>query len=452
MRPLIILHGWSDEDVSFMPLADAIERITGRMAEHLWLGNYVSLDDDVQMSDLVDGMNRAWKDAGLPTRPRATDVIVHSTGGLVIRDWIATEFTEQGRMPPIRNLVMLAPANQGSPLAHKGRAFYGRVLKGFTSRKRFQTGAQILKALEIASPYTHELARRDRFGTSPFRPGGLRATVIVGNTGYSGISSLANEDGSDGTVYVCTAQLDCAWMSVNFPSLPDKPHVSAVHSTKDETAFLVVDGHNHSTVALKDSGHPGNDALLQQIKFAIEIPNAKAYRRWIKDCRQATAKVMQKHNTDRDTYKHGYQNTVIRVRDHAGFDVTDYVVEFYRDAASGDRDRFATEFNRRVLTKVHAYKDNSALRSFLINCTELHRLLTEEGHYLRISLSALPDFNDDKNMVGYRSFEDEDIDCLRLNQKELKAIFVPNRTLFIDIMLTRERKREVFALKRMDGY
>jgi len=218
MRPLIIIHGWSDEGESFLPLARALEQRTGRPVESLWLGHYVSLDDDIRMSDVVHGLTRAWRAAKLPDTAGATDVIVHSTGGLVIRDWIATRYTGRKRKPPVRNLVMLAPANTGSPLAHKGRAFYGRVMKGFTSRKRFQTGTQILKALEMASPYTTELAARDRFAANPYRPGAVRATTIVGNTGYGGISSLANEDGSDGTVYVATANPDCARLTVQFPA------------------------------------------------------------------------------------------------------------------------------------------------------------------------------------------------------------------------------------------
>ncbi|MEX1198893.1 MAG: alpha/beta hydrolase [Pseudohongiellaceae bacterium] len=452
MCPLIIIHGWSDEDQSFLPLARALEQRTGRPVESLWLGNYVSLDDDILMSDLVAGLSRAWRKAKLPETPGSVDVIVHSTGGLVIRDWMATRYSERKRKPPVRNLVMLAPANTGSPLAHKGRAFYGRVMKGFSSRKRFHTGTQILKALEMASPYSTGLAVRDRFMQSPFRPGGVRATTIVGNTGYSGISSLANEDGSDGTVYVATANPDCARLTINFPANMGKAKASAIQSAKGgETAFLVLDDHNHSTVALKEATHPGNEELLADITRALEIPNAGEYRDWVADCRQRTAAVMEKHAGKRDTHKHGFQNTVIRLRDDQGNDVPDYVVEFYGDAAS-DADDLATEFNRRVLTKVHAYKDNSAIRSFMINCTELHRLFTAKGHSLRISLSALPDINDPKNVVGYQSFETDDIDCLTLGPEKLKAMFVENRTLFVEITLARVRKDGVFGLERVDSY
>lgn len=450
MKPLVIIHGWSDEDESFIPLAEELQQKTGRQVEQLWLGNYVSLDDDVRMSDLVRGLQRAWESRGLPEKPRAVDVIVHSTGGLIIRDWMDREYSAQDRKPPVNNLVMLAPANFGSPLAHKGRAFYGRVMKGFQSRKRFQTGTHILKALEMASPWSRELADRDRLGPNVFSASGVRATVIVGNTGYSGISSLANEDGSDGTVYVSTANLDCHHVRLEFPSGAKQPKVRTSRKSRGDTAFLVLDGHNHGSVALKDPEHSGNSVLLTNIVKALEICNAGQFRDWVKQCRDETSKVMDRHAGDKDTYKHAYQNTVIRVHDDQGFDVTDYVVEFYQDVEKGLWDRLAELFNRKAISTVHTYGDNPAFRSFMINCTELRRIVDEEGEALKISLSAMPDLDDGKTMVGYRSFQNEDIGCLVLGPKRIREFFVPNRTLFLDITLNREQKEELFALGRLD--
>jgi pimeloyl-ACP methyl ester carboxylesterase len=450
MKPLVIIHGWSDYAESFVALADALEEKTNRTVENIWLGNYISLDDDVQMSDLVKGLALAWKDHKLPVKARGADVIVHSTGGLIIRDWMNTYYVAKGEKPPVNNLVMLAPANYGSPLAHKGRAFYGRVLKGFKSRKRFQTGTQILKALEMASPYSWELAQRDRFAKNVFSSAGVRATVIVGNTGYGGISSLANEDGSDGTVYVSTANLDCDYLMIDFPSLPKQPKARPIKASKGASAFLVVDEHNHSSVALKDEDHDGNTTLLRSIVKALNMPNAADFNKWIKSCNTKTRSVMRKYEDDDDEYKHGFQNTVFRVRDDQGFDVTDYVIEFYNDANLGIFDRFAELFNKRVLSKVHTFGDNPAYRSFMINCTELYKLIDEDGESLRISLSAMPDINDDKNMVGYRTFEDNDIGCIELGPKEIKQYFKPNRTLFVDIKLTREQKKELFTIRRVD--
>ena len=452
MKPLVIIHGWSDEDSSFVPLADAISNARKQQhpIEQIWLGNYVSLDDDVQMKDLVNGLTRAWKDRNLPTRARATDVIVHSTGGLVIRDWMATEYADKGEKPPVENLVMLAPANVGSPLAHKGRAFYGRAIKGFSSEKRFETGAQILKALEMASPYSWELAQRDRFSSNVFSPTGVRATVIVGNTGYGGISSVANEPGSDGTVYVSSANLNCSYIYIDFLSLPRKPKARKMVSSKGATAFLVVDNHNHSSVALKDAKHRDNDSLLASIIKALDVGSKDEFEKWIKTCNDRTGEVMKAHEKKRDIYRHGFQNTVIRVTDDQGFDVTDYVMEFYQDAEKGFLDRFSEMFNDKVVTKVHAYKENSAYRSFMINCTELYRIIDKPNEHLRISLSAMPDIHDDRNMVGYRTFEDGDIDYLELSPDQLKQYFVPNRTLFVDIKLTREQKDKLFRISRLD--
>lgn len=450
MKPLVIIHGWSDSEDSFIPLAEALERETGRPVEQLWLGSYVSLDDDVRMQDLVRGLQRAWKARELPLKARSVDVIVHSTGGLILRDWMDSQYMARGRKPPVNNLVMLAPANFGSPLAHKGRAFFGRVMKGFQSRKRFQTGTHILKALEMASPYSWELAQRDRFSANAFSASGVRCTVIVGNTGYSGISSLANEDGSDGTVYVATANLDCDYLQLHFPPGARQPKLRAPRHSRGETAFLVLDGHTHGSVALKDPEHAGNRTLLKHIARALEISNAGAFREWVTQCEKQTRRVVKRHAGDSDSHKHAYQNTVIRVRDDRGFDVSDYVLEFYQDVEKGLWDRLAELFNKRAVSKVHACKDNAAYRSFMIDCTELHRILDEEGEALKISLSAMPDLNDEKNLVGYRSFENDDIGCLALGPERIRQFFSANRSLLIDIMLTREQKDELFTLQGLE--
>lgn len=449
MKPLVIIHGWSDYAESFIPLADAIEKKTNRPVEQIWLGNYVSLDDGVEMEDLVRGFAQAWEDRKLPTTAKGVDVIIHSTGGLIIRDWMNTLYVCKGSKPPVNNLVMLAPANFGSPLAHKGRAFYGRVLKGFKSKRRFETGAKILKALEMASPYSWDLAQKDRFEKNIFSASGVRTTVIVGNTGYGGISSIANEDGSDGTVYVSTANLNCEHLEIDFPSLPKKPKIKSKKLSKGATAFLVVDNHNHSSVALKDEDHDNNISLLNSIVKALNISNSADFNTWIKACTTQTNKVMKAYVNDSDVYKHGYQNTVFRVRDDQGFEVTDYVIEFYHNAEKGFLDKFAELFNRNAVSNVHAYKDNPSYRSFMINCTELFKIVDKDNESLRISFSAMPDFNDDKTMVGYRTFEDGDIGYLELGPDKLREYFIPNRTLFVDIKLTREQKKELFTIRKV---
>ncbi|MEZ5489659.1 MAG: alpha/beta hydrolase [Gammaproteobacteria bacterium] len=447
MKPLVIIHGWSDEAESFRPLADAIEQSTDRSVENLYLGNYVSLDDDVQMADLVQGLARAWKQQRLPEESRGADVIIHSTGGLIVRDWLDSEYAIRSLKPPVNNLIMLAPANIGSPLAHKGRAFYGRVFKGFKSKKRFNTGTHILKALEMASPYSWRLAERDRFTNNLFSATGVRTTVIVGNTGYKGIKSIANEPGSDGTVYVSTANLNCARVDIHFPSGDRKPKVKAIKDSKGKTAFLVVDDCTHSTVAYKDDNATARKSVLNAIVEALGITNAEDFDRWVDACTSNTNKVMKKYAEESRDYKHGFQNTVFHVHDDQGFEVQDYVLEFYHDTDAGDKDELAEDFNKKAIRKVHAYGDNAAFRSFLINTDRLNEVLNKHNKNLCISLSAMPDLGDDNNLVGYRTFGDQDIGEMVLTPAQVREFFQPNRTLFVDITLTREQKDELFWIR-----
>lgn len=446
MRPLVIIHGWSDEADSFVPLANAIEKASARQVENVFLGNYVSLDDDVQMLDLVKALSKAWKDKGLSEDSKAVDVIIHSTGGLVVRDWVQRQYIEQGKKPPISNLVMLAPANFGSPLAHKGRAIYGRVFKGFDAEKRFETGTQILKALEMASPYTWDLAEKDRFTGNTYSENGIRTTVIVGNTGYRGISSLANEYGSDGTVYVSTANMNCAKVKIEFPSGTRKPAVTAVKQSNGQAAFLLLDKFNHSTVAYKGKSAAQNKQVLTAVLGALKVENVEDFRKWVKKCDKQTNALTNQPTIQGKKHTQGYQNTVFRVRDDHGFVVDDYVVEFYTDVAKGETDTVSEAFYRDVLTKVHAYKDSASLRSFMINCT---RLNDDKFKDLRVSLSAMPDLSEDKNLVGYRSFDNDGIGHVQLNPALLKEFFQPNRTLFVEVVLTREQKDRLFWIKSL---
>ena len=106
---------------------------------------------------------------------------------------------------------MLAPANFDSPLAHKRRSFIARGTLGFIRKRKgrpFETGTRILKGLELVSPYKWRLAERDRFGAggTRYRPGNVFCTVLVGNTGYRGIRSIVNEDGSDARTARCASR------------------------------------------------------------------------------------------------------------------------------------------------------------------------------------------------------------------------------------------------------
>src|SRR5690606_2118785 len=124
--------------------------------------NYVSLSDEITIPDLARAFDKALRsqpglDAGDPF-----DAIVHSTGMLVLRTWVL-EFPESRSR--LKHLVGLAPASFGSPLAHKGRSYLGRAIRGNPVKGPDfrEAGDQILDALELGSPYTWDLKRFSMF-------------------------------------------------------------------------------------------------------------------------------------------------------------------------------------------------------------------------------------------------------------------------------------------------
>src|SRR5437763_322095 len=129
-RQVAIMHGYSDNSKSFKPLVSFLDS-NGFDTVPLWLGDYISLDDDVRIEDIAKRMQQVVLDtmanAGLVA---PFDLIVHSTGGLVARQWLTTYYPN-GKNSPAKRLVMLAPANFGSKLASMGQSLLGRVIKGW---------------------------------------------------------------------------------------------------------------------------------------------------------------------------------------------------------------------------------------------------------------------------------------------------------------------------------
>ena len=90
-RQVVIIHGWSDTSKSFAGLT-AFLRANGFQPFPIWLGDYISLDDDVRIEDVAKRMQVVIQDA-MATKGLLPpfDVIIHSTGGLVLREWIASD-------------------------------------------------------------------------------------------------------------------------------------------------------------------------------------------------------------------------------------------------------------------------------------------------------------------------------------------------------------------------
>ena len=397
-RPVVILHGWSDVSASFEPLARLLRaRLDDRDISIIQLADYISMEDEVRFDDIVSAMETAWRRNGLPTGRGSVDAIVHSTGGPVIRDWLQRNYGLGDA--PIRHLVMLAPANFGSPLAHKGRSLAGRIWKGFIVKRpqgaAFETGTRILKGLELASPYSWELAERDRFGDGGemYGPGNVLCTVLVGQNAGGLSNAIANEDRWDGTVRVATANMDCARMKVVFPADPTdaEPVIHEAEVSSGMTVFGVLDRHDHGSIKLAQTEGRSlarvertrrDSDLLSYIVRALTVSDDD-FERWRNTLAGRNRELLERADRARTSEKHGYQNTVVRVQDQYGVGVEDFLIEFFEK--DDDRSRFSRKLHRAAFRSVHAYSDDRSHRSFYIDCTALSRNIDKTGEFLGIS-------------------------------------------------------------------
>lgn len=440
---LVIIHGWSDSSRSFTKLGRRlVEEGVAAGVKHVRLGDYLSLDDDVTFDDLAQALQKAWVQERLPTAPRSVDAVVHSTGGLVLRHWMTRYHTAS--TVPLKRVLMLAPANFGSPLAHKGRSFIGRVVKGFKGTKPFQTGTHLLRGLELASPFAWDLAMRDRFGPDTwYGPGKILCTVLVGTSGYTGISAAANEGGSDGTVRVATANLNPGLVAFDFVTDPQKPTVK-VQAPKGLTAFARLARVNHGSITLNEGPVP--EALVPLMVGALQVEDA-GFDAWATDldARSEADRVA----SENDRYCRAYQDTVVRVTDSHGVAVRDYFLELFAKNEKGRPDDRATaRLQTETTNTVHANDEDPSLRSLLLHAGGLKRDYIDAGRPLYVSITAHPDLRETKT-VGYETLGYDDIGSIRLTPEKLKAFLRPDATVLVDLRLRRVQEDEVFRFSAL---
>ena len=473
-----IVHGWSDDSGSFRKLRDFLVA-NGFDVTQVFLTDYISMDDDVRIEDVAKRMEvvlRAEMDAG--RLAKAFDLIVHSTGGLVAREWV-TRFYPDGTSCPAKRIVMLAPANFGSALAALGKSMIGRIAKGWNNW--LQTGTEMLRGLELASPYQWGLACRDLLdpspggqGTGPYGPDRIWPFVIVGSRGYpQGLRQIVNENGSDGTVRAAAANLNAVGLTIDFATTPDSPEVRLWHrrSGDFQIPFAVLPDRDHSTIvqpqANTNSQAAFSSLLGQMILAALSCGTPARYAEiqaeWAKTseataglARDDAARIAAFDRGDAPDAKelHQYFQIITRVRDDHGQPVNDYFLEFFAPRASGNRD--AVYFQKEVLEGVHVNRAMASLRCLYADRNDLlenyYPLIPQpDRREVAMSISAAelgPNVRYfDKTRVGasgnvvvHRENEDA--------RENLKARLLRNTTHLVEIVIPRQPIDKVFSLAR----
>jgi len=387
-NPLVLVHGYSGDAAAFKPW-ESILRARGYDVTPIHGCNYRSLTNEVTIRDLAEGFDRALKvRAGLGAG-EPFDAIVHSTGMLVIRAWLAA-YTD--RRQRLKHLIGLAPASFGSPLAHKGRSWMGALFKGNKQLGPdfLEAGDRILDDLELGSRFTWDLAHQDMLGSETFYGPTKRTPyvfVFCGAGGYSGIRKLAEEPGTDGVVRWAGCALNTRKIVLDLTVDPSRSgagkRVAVAAWNNTDIPLVPVAARNHGTI-LSD---PGSE-LADMVESALKVNSAASYDAWRSMSAARTSSTLAKMGK--------WQQFVIRARDERGDPVSDYNVQLFTCTARG-REREMRPFD----LDVHTYQADPSMRCFHVNLGSM-RVDTLENLWIRVMASS------GSRLVGYHGFGSHD--------------------------------------------
>jgi len=385
--PLVLIHGYSDTAKGFKQWRDILIRKKNLDRSKVHLINYTTLANEVTIRDIAEGFNRALlHEAGIAEN-EPFDAIVHSTGMLVIRAWLTRYASVDGksiarsldteRIKRLHHLIALAPATNGSPVAHKGRSWLGALMKGNKDLGPdfLESGHQVLSALELASPFTWDLAAKDMFGsgnTNRFKAGPDSPFVftICGDSGLGGIADLATEavgtkiHGSDGVVRWAGAALNSRLLTIDYTGETTKDRESGSISSgaisfsdwnNQNNMLILWPGLNHGTIMRPRESDP----LVKLVSDALDIKNDTDFNAW-------NNKAIALANLERGGLERPpeWQQFVIRVCDERGDGVADWTISLQIKWKN------KPDYEPIAIDDFHPYEKDKSFRCLHINLTE----------------------------------------------------------------------------------
>lgn len=403
----ILIHGWSDSSDSFRDLKAFLARHGIGEVEEIFYADYESREDSITFDDIVDGLNDRLIERGVIHRDGRkldeVDVVVHSTGGLVIRHWIQRFYGGAGgriEECPVRRVVMLAPANFGSPLAHRGKSFLGSLIKGRKSLLDFlEVGRPILSGLELGSPYQWRLAEGDVLVPEPWFHGErIQLTVLVGMEDYDDLRRFANKAGTDGTVVIAGAPLNTVKFVLDpcrpqDPDAPVRPYEWVGVENHTETAFGVVPHLNHGSIIDVFGEHDADGRLLPRLVLrALTTSGPAAFR----TLRSELAGITEATYASGDVPRPRFQQFLVRAVDDQGGPIDDFTLEFgvhkaskrgpdgfIRAVRSSEaEERLSREATSLIAREFHRHGEAPNHRRFLVNPVAVRAFLDRAGEIL----------------------------------------------------------------------
>ena len=420
---VLLIHGYSAKWTDLMPWKEALAG-AGIPSETINVGNYVTLNNEVTIKDLGEAFDRALRLSDfakeIPGDAWTFDAVVHSTGMLVLRQWLTSDPFPPGnprsRIKRLKHLVGLAPATFGSPQAKKGRSWLGALVKGNRDLGPdfLNAGDMVLDGLELASEYTWNLAHKDMLGPAPLYDKGdgtPYVAVFIGNKPYTGISAVANSPGCDGTVRWAGCALDTRKVTLDFrrhaqidPTDPAKRvDISDWSSERLAAPLIAVDGQNHGTIIADPKPE-----VVGLVRDFFGIMNEDAYNAWEERALNFGEPSKEKMDKSDDLADGaGWQQLWIHMVDDHGDGVTDYNIQLYYGDDLSESDDPEKES---VKVIADTYSSDNSYRCFYIHLTQEMLNLKAKGKKMWLELIA----SSGSELIEYEAYTGSPNDPLRL--------------------------------------
>jgi len=460
---ILIVHGYSDCSASFIGVRDMLVRSKIASAKDIYFVDYESRADDLDFEEISRALQNRLKQKQLIAdngdKLEDINVIVHSTGGLVLRHWVKKYYGDDPERCPVRRVVMLAPANFGSPLAHRGKSFLGSLVKGrWKVGDLFEVGQLLLDGLELASPFQWQLAHQDLFSSnSPFASNLIQCTVLVGGSDYAGLRGWINKPGTDGTVIISGTHLNTTKLVVDYTQNHNgakfKRPVRHESSTRAlRSGFGILKNLDHGSI-VENAAAGGEVSTLIREAFSVKSP-------YEYDAFSSSLSEMTNSWGD-DSSKPPHQQFVFRCLDDTNTPVTDYNLEFFlvkkqqRGAfASGilpqsideyddaDEREFSGRLMKIIMAEPHTNTSDPSLRSITINCLEMDRLYEDVRRKWgeQFILGGRIHIPETREGASYDSEELQNVvifDPENQDNGNFDELFIANHTMLVELKVRR---------------
>jgi hypothetical protein len=425
---VFLIHGWSVQETTTYQALHHQLTAHGFDLHEIFLGRYVSLDNEVEIKDLSGALHNELKRLlGRSAWAGPFHFITHSTGALIVKHWTVHHYRPPfSRNRPLRNVVFLAGPHFGSRLAHHGRSMLAHA------RYIGDTGKKVLEALELGSPFSWD-SNGAWLDPGHWKGKGIRPFCLIGDkveraAFASRIFPAGYEKGSDMVVRVAAANL-------NFRR----------YRLRGDSDRLELEGEIREVPfgALDDCTHSGpKHGIMNAITMGAD-PRLPRYRnlRLILDClgvrtggdysavRDRLAAVTRKTRRTRAPFA----QLDFRFRDNNGDPIDDYsFVLGYLEGRNG-RKRKASD----TVAHIHKNKIDPCRLTALIECGRVNRRLT---YFVEL---------DSKSGTDLYSYLPDPL-FRKLIGGRIQELVVPDQTTQIDVVLAREPHRSLFVFHRGD--